>query len=91
MITVIRLKSDNYNCYVSPEVYREITLTMSSGDYGAHKAREIEVSSNTLENIRYFSKGLGYIDKMPTDIEHNHAGMYYFYNGTGDCWIETEL
>jgi hypothetical protein len=91
---LIRLKSDNYDCYVAPEVYEDITLTMSSGDYGAHIAKVVFVDSNQLEDIRWH-KGIGLIDKGTEidDMDQNEPleVVYYFYDGHGDCNIEISL
>lgn len=84
-IEVIRLKSDNYDCYVCPETYYHITLQMSSGDFGAHKHRSLEVNSSaTMDNIRRFNK-FGYIE-----YDKENQG-YWFYDGKGDAQFETEL
>lgn len=46
MIKVIRLHSDNFEgSLMTPEVYYEIKLQMSTGDFHTHKAEEIEVES----------------------------------------------
>lgn len=79
-ITVIRLKSDNFDCYVSEYAYKDISLQMSSGDYGSHRARYVLVSPNQLENIKYNSK-MGYVDKTEDQC-------FWFYPGDGDCYIE---
>ncbi len=83
-VVVYRLKSDNYDCYVCPRTYRAITLTMSTGDYGAHRAKRIELDGDTLNRIMSDSKQ-GYICKL-TDEE----GMFEFYDGSGDCEVLLE-
>jgi hypothetical protein len=37
---LIYLESDSIEGIVTPELYKEITLQMSSGDFGAHVARK---------------------------------------------------
>jgi hypothetical protein len=42
--TVIKLTSDNFNNeYLTLEAYREVRLTMSSGDFGSHEYAVVEV------------------------------------------------
>jgi hypothetical protein len=54
MKTVIKLKSDNFDCLVTPEAYNEIRLQMSTGDFGTHTHEYIRVESSkrvyTLED-----------------------------------------
>lgn len=56
MITVIKLKSDNFDCLVTKEVYAQIRLEMSSGDFGAHQAYEVEVEdfSEVCTELEYY-------------------------------------
>lgn len=53
---VIRLKSDNFEGLVTKEAYKYITLTMSSGDFGSHTKKIVEVKSlrdvTTLEQLQ---------------------------------------
>jgi len=84
-ITVIRLKSDNYNCYVSIDAYKAITLEMSTGDYGSHQSREIEVSCNKYQDI-LFSNKFGFIDLEITQYEED--SYWVIYDGKGDIYKE---
>lgn len=47
LITVIQLKSDNFNGLVSLQAYEEIRLQMSTGDFHTHKATKVQVSQRT--------------------------------------------
>lgn len=87
IIKIIRLKSDNYDCYVSEAAYNEIRLQMSSGDYGSHVHKELTVSVNQLDDIK-FSRGSGFVDFAPFDYDDKRA--WYFYDGDGDCIVEFE-
>lgn len=79
-ITVIRLKSSEYNCYVSVNAYRAIILNdMSTAEYNTHRYREIEITPDRLEDIKYHNK-LGYIDVR--------SGYYELYDGNGDVNYE---
>lgn len=86
--TIIRLKSDNFDCFVSLEAYRVIRLQMSSGDFGAHRARSIEVSPETMERLRWHS-GHGFVD-----LSHQEGPdrvLWSFYDGKGDVDIQCEF
>ena len=91
MNIVYRLKSDNYNCWVSLEAYKEIILQMSTGDYCTHKAKAFKVNSNTLENIKWH-QSKGYIDITycfePELGDEHYTKCYSFYDGFGDCTFE---
>ena len=97
---VVRLKSDNYDCYVSAAAYQEIRLQMSTGVHATHRARFFEASPDQLENIKYHSstrdaKGiekrrLGFVD-LCTETENLGVAVYwYFYDGHGDCYIDQD-
>jgi hypothetical protein len=84
LIKIIRVKSDNVNAYMSVEAYRELTLQMSSGDFGSHKSRAILVSNETLQDLKFHRpKGPGYIDYM--------SGLFYFCSGDGDIIVDEAL
>ena len=84
MIQIVRLKSDNFDCYMSLNAYHELRLEMSSGDFGVHKTRLITVSPETLETIKYHKKP-GFIDLVNVDGEVR----WFFYDGEGDCVVES--
>jgi hypothetical protein len=51
MITMIKLNSDNFeNTYMSEVAYKQVRLTMSSGDFGTHKAKKITFDEFDAEN-----------------------------------------
>lgn len=55
MKKVIKLKSDNFNCLVTKEAYKEIRLQMSTGDFHTHKAREVTVKNlNNVYTLEHF-------------------------------------
>jgi hypothetical protein len=83
MINIVRLKSDNYDCFVCEDAYKAIILEMSSGDYGSHRARFIQVSLETLERLRWHS-GHGLISYYTDGNDY----FWAFYDGNGDCFIE---
>ena len=41
MNKLYRIKSDNYDCYMTPAAYKIIQLEMSTGDWHTHKKREV--------------------------------------------------
>jgi hypothetical protein len=81
--TIIRLKSDNFDCFVTYDAYCRITHTMSSGDFGSHKHRVLEMESNQVENLKWHS-GKGLIDLTHRDGEL----VFAYYDGKGDCTFE---
>lgn len=85
-IRIFRVKSDNFNSYMSAEAYQSLRLEMSSGDFGAHKKRELWVTPNQLEQIKYH-KGIGFVDKFDRDDKQ----IWLYYDGCGDCNIEEVL
>ena len=82
-IRVFRVKSDNYDCWMSAEAYQSIRLEMSSGDFGVHKKREVWVTANELEHLKYTRK-TPFLDKT----DSNDKQLWFFYDGYGDCNIE---
>ncbi len=80
---VFRVKSDNFDCYMSYEAYQSLRLSMSSGDFGAHKAKRLYVDGNQLERLKYHSK-VGFVDM----IEREDKQLWCYYDGCGDCNIE---
>lgn len=87
MITIYRLKSDNLDCFVSAEAYREITLQMSTGDFGAHRKRELTVTPDQLERIKYHS-GKHFVDFTTLGLGDDEELLWWFYDGQGDCTFE---
>lgn len=76
---IIRVKSDNFNCWMSEDFYYRAILSMSSGDYGSHMARFLEVGSSfdpftDLNGREFFD--------LDGDLE-------LYYDGRGDCIIES--
>jgi hypothetical protein len=82
-IRVFRVKSDNYDCWMSTEAYQSIRLEMSSGDFGAHTKREVWITPNQLEHLKWNRK-TPFIDKMDRDDKQ----IWFFYDGHGDCNLE---
>ena len=86
MITVIRLKADNYDCWVSEEAYQELRLLMSTGDFHTHRTKTLEVTPDQLENLKFHS-GKGFLDFI--DFRDGEPGnCWYWYDGSGDCVVE---
>jgi hypothetical protein len=87
--TVIRLKSDNYDCYVSVDAYKSIRLEMSSGDFGSHKTRFLEVDGNQLEKIK--STALGFLDLVMLGDKDCTELLYWSFHQYGDCNYEVAV
>ena len=45
---VYRVKSDNFDGYLSAVAYRQLCLSMSSGDFGCHSKQRFELSNFNL-------------------------------------------
>jgi len=88
--TIVRLKSDNYDCYVSESAYNEICLQMSTGDHATHRAKVVTVDCDKLNNIQFHSVGSyssGFVDYLRVEDEFVDGAMaWYCYDG-GDCYI----
>lgn len=78
-ITVIRLKSDNYDLWVSESAYHYIKLQMSTGDYHTHKARSVKIPARKFDPYSFKS---GYLD-----IEEGEETVWMTYID-GDCFFE---
>lgn len=87
-VTIYRLKSDNFDCFVSEEAYQAIQLQMSSGDFGSHIARAVEVDPNQLENLRFHS-GRDFVDYQLNGDEETPC--WFHYTGDGDCIVEPDV
>lgn len=79
-VTVIRLKSDNIDCWVSERAYEYITATMSTGDWHTHKARKVQIPGVKFDphTFRY-----DYLD-----IEEGEETIWWVYTSDGDCYAE---
>ena len=53
---VVRLKSDNFDCFMSELVYNEIRLQMSSGDFGTHRVKHLEIPSYKIHSLKQKDK-----------------------------------
>lgn len=81
-IKVIRIKSDNYNTYMSIPAYKEATLQMSTGDHATHQHKELMVTPDQLEDLK-FESTLGFIDlAYLEDSECDDLYWFYFQDGT---------
>lgn len=45
---VVKIKSDNFNCFLTVEAYKEIRLQMSTGDFHTH---EYELVTVDLDDV----------------------------------------
>lgn len=84
---LIRVKSDNYDCWFTKEAYYYLTLIMSSGDYGSHKAYRIFGDESTLERC----KGKFPVVECCWDDEVNdYTGGFWFWCDY-DAWHTDSL
>lgn len=52
-VAVVYMQSFNYiPCWMTEEAYKQITLTMSTGDFHTHKALRIFVEPETIDKLR---------------------------------------
>lgn len=49
---IVRIKSDNYNCYMRETVYNEVRLQMSTGDFHTHRVKHLEISSYKIHSLK---------------------------------------
>lgn len=76
-VKLIRIKSDNYDCYLDQKSYQDIILTMSTGDYATHKAIIVHVGTHRLDEL-----------KLITFDEDNQG---YWFQSNFDSWFESSL
>ena len=84
--TVIRIKSDNADCYLTIAAYKVLILQMSSGEFGTHKTRLLEVDGNTYAKIQETEIGL--LDVMPMECVDGVEILYWAFYQKGDCNFE---
>lgn len=83
MRTLILLKSDNFDkVWVTPELYKELTLQMSSGDFGAHRTKVLKI---TDINFDLHTSGHSVLD-----LHIDNDGVQYIsrFDGHGNCTVE---
>lgn len=86
-ITVYRVYSDNFNCWMSAEAYAESRLQMSTGDFHTHRARAIELTPNQYQNL-IFHSGRVTVDFGPCGDGEDMELCFFYYDGNGDCDVE---
>lgn len=80
MITMIKLNSDNFeNTWMSEVAYKQVRLTMSSGDFGAHKAERITFDEFDPENesLRQAYRSPEFIHMFDENGEPTHFKAEY--------------
>ena len=55
-VEVYQVESDNFEGLCTKEFYQELTLSMSSGDHGAHKVKRIYVTPQEADILRIREK-----------------------------------
>ena len=84
---MIRLLSDNYECWCTCKAYKEITLQMSTGDHGVHKAIGLWVDCQTEDGL----KNRVLVEHINNPDTDEMIGLCYWDNGDyRDEYFESE-
>jgi hypothetical protein len=90
--TVYRLKSYNFDSWVSEAAYQVISWEMSTGDYATHRKRAVELDANQLDNLIYHGSTRNKFGKVVKERKFTDFsdGVWLYYDGLGDCYCEGE-